>query len=78
VGLYAGRDELIVGENQMFIITGRDEYAHAAASAALFGTPFESLADWAAQQKAKEDAAKVVSFADMREKLRPATIATER
>jgi hypothetical protein len=62
----------------MFIITGRDEYAHAAASAALFGTPFESLADWAAQQKAKEEAAKVVSFADWRAKLRPATIATER
>jgi hypothetical protein len=50
---------------------GRDEYAHAAASAALFGTPFESLADWAARQRAKEEAAKVVSFADMRAKLRP-------
>jgi hypothetical protein len=62
----------------MFIIAGRDEYARAAASAALFGTPFESLAAWAAQQKAEEEAAKVVSFADMREKLRPATIATER
>jgi hypothetical protein len=58
----------------MFIVTGRDEYAHAAAKAVLFGTPFESLADWAAQQKAQEEAAKVVSFADMREKLRPATI----
>jgi hypothetical protein len=58
----------------MFIVTGRDEYAHAAVSAALFGTPigsFESLADWAAQQKAKEEAAKVVSFASWREKLRP-------
>jgi hypothetical protein len=55
----------------MFIITGRDEYAHAAASAALFGTPFESLADWAAQQKAKEAAAKVVNLADWRAKLRP-------
>jgi hypothetical protein len=55
----------------MFIVTGRDEYTHAAASAALFGTPFESLADWAAQRKAEEAAAKVVSFADMREKLRP-------
>ena len=59
----------------MFIVAGRDEYANAAASAALFGTPFESLADWAAQQRAKEEAAKVVSFADMRMKLRPATIA---
>jgi len=55
----------------MFIVTGRDEYAHAAASAALSGTPFECLADWAAQQKAKEEAAKVVSFASWREKLRP-------
>ena len=63
----------------MFIVTGRNEYAHAAASAVLFGTPFESLADWAAQQKAQEEAAKVVSFADMREKLRPpATVTTER
>ena len=59
----------------MFIVAGRDEYANAAASAALFGVPFESLADWAAQQKAKEEAAKVVSFASWREKLRPATIA---
>jgi hypothetical protein len=75
VGLYAGGDELIVGENQMFIITGRDEYAHAAASAALFGTPFESLADWAAQQKAKEDAAKLLCFADWRKKLRPSLTA---
>jgi hypothetical protein len=55
----------------LFIVTGRDEYARAAAEAALFGTPFESLADWAAREKAKEAAAKVVSFADMREKLRP-------
>jgi hypothetical protein len=62
----------------MFIVTGRDEYAHAAASAALFGAPFESLADWAAQQKAEEAAAKVVSFADMREKLRPPSIIAER
>jgi hypothetical protein len=59
----------------MFIVTGRDEYAHAAAKAVLFGTPFESLADWAAQQKAQEEAAKVVSLAD-RAKLRPATITT--
>jgi hypothetical protein len=57
----------------MFIITGRDEYAHAAASAALCGTPFESLADWAAQRKAEEEAAKVVNLADMRMRLRPAT-----
>ena len=57
----------------MLIVTGRDEYAHAAASAALFGTPFESLADWAAQQKAQEKASKVVNLADMRAKLRPTT-----
>jgi hypothetical protein len=55
----------------MFIVTGRDEYAHAAASAALFGAPFESLADWAAERRAKEDAAKVIDLADMRMKLRP-------
>jgi hypothetical protein len=53
------------------MFTGRDEYAHAAASAVLFGTPFESLADWAVQQKAEAAAAKVISFADMRAKLRP-------
>ena len=55
----------------MFIVTGRDEYARAAASAALFGTPFESLADWAAQQKAEEAAAKVLCVAAWRKKLRP-------
>ena len=55
----------------MFIVTGRDECAHAAASAALFGTPFESLPDWAAQEKAKAEAAKVVSLADARARLRP-------
>jgi hypothetical protein len=55
----------------MFIAAGRDEYARAAAAAALFGTPFESLAGWAARTVAEEAAAKVVSLADMREKLRP-------
>jgi hypothetical protein len=54
----------------MFIVD-RDAYARAATGAMLTGEPFESLADWAAQQKAKEEAAKVVSFADWREKLRP-------
>jgi hypothetical protein len=38
-----------------------------------------SLADWAAQEKAKEEAAKIVNLADMRARLRPlATIAAER
>jgi hypothetical protein len=50
---------------------GRDEYAHAAASAVLFGAPFETLADWAARTLAEEAAAKVVSFEAWREKLRP-------
>jgi hypothetical protein len=44
----------------------------------LTGAPFESLADVCRRQAAEEAAAKVVSFADMREKLRPATIAMER
>jgi len=62
----------------MFLVTGRDEYAHAAAAAALFGTPFESLADWATRTIAEEAAAKVISIADMRAKLRPAaTVTTE-
>jgi hypothetical protein len=39
--------------------------------AALFGRPFESLADWATRTLAEEAAAKVVSFADYRRKLRP-------
>jgi hypothetical protein len=56
----------------MFIVD-RNSYVRAATGAMLTGTPFESLADWAAQQKAKEAAAKVVSFASWREKLRPPT-----
>jgi hypothetical protein len=55
----------------MFIVD-RDAYVRAATGAMLTGTPFESLADWAARQKAEEAAAKVVSFADMRARLRPA------
>jgi hypothetical protein len=53
------------------LIVDRDAYVRAAAGAMLTGTPFESLADWAAHQKAKEEAAKVVSFASWRKKLRP-------
>jgi hypothetical protein len=61
------------------IITGRDELTQLATEAILLGRPFESLADWAARTIAAEAAAKVVSFADMREKLRPpATMTTER
>ena len=43
----------------------------AAERAILLGRPLESLADWAARTIAEEAAAKVVSFADMRDKLRP-------
>jgi hypothetical protein len=53
-------------------------YVRAATGAMLTGTPFESLADWAAQRRAEEEAAKVISFAAMRAKLRPATATTER
>jgi hypothetical protein len=51
-------------------------YIRAASQAVLTGTPFESLADWAARERAQEEAAKVVSLADerdKREKLRPTT-----
>ena len=48
-----------------------EAYMRAAERATLLGTPFETLADWAARAIAVEAAAKVVSFADMREKLRP-------
>jgi hypothetical protein len=50
----------------------RDHYFRAAAGAMLTGDPFESLADWAAEQKAKEAAAKVADFASWRARLRPA------
>jgi hypothetical protein len=53
------------------LIVDRDAYVRAATGAMLTGEPFESLADWAAQEKAKAEAAKVVSFASWREKLRP-------
>jgi hypothetical protein len=53
------------------LVVDRDYYVRAAAGAMLTGAPLESLADWAAQEKAKEAGAKVVSFADWREKLRP-------
>jgi hypothetical protein len=56
----------------MFIMDS-NAYMRAATNAMLTGRPLESLAAWAAEQKAKEEAAKVVSFASWREKLRPAT-----
>jgi 5'-deoxynucleotidase YfbR-like HD superfamily hydrolase len=49
----------------------REYYVRAATHAMLSGAPFESLADWAAQEKAKAEAAKVISFADARARLRP-------
>ena len=51
--------------------TDRDAYVRAATGAMLTGQPFESLADACRRQVEEEAAAKVVSFADMREKLRP-------
>ena len=61
----------------MFIID-RNAYLRAATEAMLTGAPFETLVDACRRQAAEQAAAKVVSLADMREKLRPATIATER
>jgi hypothetical protein len=48
-----------------------DAYLRAAVSAELLGTPFMSLVDAVHRQAEEEAAAKVVSFADMRRKLRP-------
>jgi hypothetical protein len=59
-------------------VANREYYVRQAAAAMLSGRPFESLADWAAQEKAKAEAAKVVSFADWRARLRPATATQER
>ena len=61
----------------MFVI---DEGALVRYHARLYfeGRPAQGLADWAAQQKAKEAAAKVVNLADFRARLRPATTAAER
>ena len=54
-------------------------YVRAATEAILLGRPFESLADYVHRIAAEAEAAKVVSFADMRDKLRPpATMTTER
>jgi hypothetical protein len=52
-------------------IADRDFYVRQAASAMLAGKPLESLADWAAAERAKEEAAKVVDLASWRARLRP-------
>jgi hypothetical protein len=54
----------------MFIVD-RATYVRAATGAMLTGKPFESLADACRRQAAEVDAAKIVSLADMRRKLRP-------
>jgi hypothetical protein len=54
----------------MFIVD-QAAYVRAATYAMLAGRPFESLVDYCRRQAEREAAAKVVSFADMRAKLRP-------
>jgi hypothetical protein len=61
----------------MFIVD-RDAYVRAATGAMLTGQPFETLVDACRRQAAEEAAAKVVSFADMRMKLRPPATIAER
>jgi hypothetical protein len=56
----------------MFIVD-QAAYVRAATGAMLTGKPFETLVDACRRQVAEEEAAKVVSFADMRMKLRPDT-----
>jgi hypothetical protein len=57
-------------------IVDQAAYVRAVTGAMLRGQPFESLADWAAQRKVEEAAAKVINIADMRAKLRPSASAT--
>jgi hypothetical protein len=56
------------------MLTSKDAYLRAAASAELLGTPFVSLVDAVHRQAEEEAAAKVVNFADMRRKLRPSAL----
>jgi hypothetical protein len=56
-------------------ITDRNAYVRAATHAILTGKPFETLVDGCRRLAAEEAAAKIVQFAEWREKLRPATIA---
>jgi len=53
------------------MLMSEDAYLRAAVSAKLLGTPFVSLVDAVHRQAEEEAAAKVVSIADMRRKLRP-------
>jgi hypothetical protein len=57
------------------MIADRDAYVRAATHAMLTGTPFETFVDACRRQAAEEATTKVVSFADMREKLRPTVTA---
>jgi hypothetical protein len=47
------------------------DYVRAATAAMLTGKPFETLADACRRQAAELEAGKIVSFAEMRRKLRP-------
>jgi hypothetical protein len=60
----------------MFVID-RNAYVRAATHAILTSQPFETLVDACRRQAAEEATTKVVSFADMREKLRPHRVTTE-
>jgi hypothetical protein len=57
----------------MFIVD-RAIYVRAATDAVLTGKPFETLADACRRQASEVDAAKIVSLADLRAKLRPANL----
>ena len=54
------------------LIRNQTAYVQQAANALVTGQPFESLVDACRRQTAEEAAAKVVSFANWRAKLRPA------
>jgi hypothetical protein len=61
------------------LIVNRDADAllvRAATRATLLGEPFECLADYVRRMAAEEAAAKILPFADWREKLRPASTTT--
>jgi hypothetical protein len=53
------------------LIADQAAYLRAAAAAMLTGKPLETLVDICRRQAAEEAAAKIVSLADMRAKLRP-------